>query len=61
MRMFYPTDFVRTGFVRVTNSDQTILMLAFPFVRISAGLYFHIALTRLIKRDFRSTRSPNIK
>ena len=24
MRIIYPTDFVRTGFVRVTNSDQTI-------------------------------------
>ena len=24
IRLFYPTDFGRTAFIRVTNSDQTI-------------------------------------
>ena len=31
MCIIYPTDFLRTFFIRVTNSYQKILMLVFPF------------------------------
>ena len=38
IRLFYPTGFGRTGFIRVTNRIKLFLVLVFPFVQISARI-----------------------
>ena len=43
IRLFYPTDFGRTAFIRVTNSDQTMFNVGVSFS--------HLPITRMRNRD----------